>query len=355
MRAFDLRRGKTALFSRLSWPLRPALRADCDEQRADWGAEQRAAGQSRSRPRPRIVDDAVRRLVVERSHDLVTLCDLTGAIVYASPSWAHLGWEPADLVGVPIDRAAPSRRRAPRHRGVERGRRRNRRRRRHRSGSAGRRRASPGSRSTDPRFATRTAASLHARDGTRRERARGAALAAARSRRRLPLRRRRRRRTGARRGARGGARHADRGDRRRPCLGPARDDAGRAPLPRLARPLRPLPRGHRGHSPWPPDVEDPQPVLVDDVAAQASSRRSSAPSARRASARSRSPARPRRSLLGKFVLYRDEPHRVERPRGAALADDREPPRVGHRADARPSTRPRRRAPGSRSCSRRRSS
>jgi PAS domain S-box-containing protein len=48
------------------------------------------------------VDDAVRRLVVERSHDLVTLCDLTGAIVYASPSWANLGWEPADLAGVAI-------------------------------------------------------------------------------------------------------------------------------------------------------------------------------------------------------------------------------------------------------------
>src|SRR5437763_10967243 len=48
------------------------------------------------------VDDTVRRLVVERSHDLVTLCDLTGAIVYASPSWAHLGWKPADLAGVQI-------------------------------------------------------------------------------------------------------------------------------------------------------------------------------------------------------------------------------------------------------------
>ncbi|MGH3054640.1 MAG: PAS domain-containing protein, partial [Gaiellaceae bacterium] len=48
------------------------------------------------------MDDAVRRLIVERSHDLVTLCDLTGAIVYASPSWAHLGWKPADLAGVAI-------------------------------------------------------------------------------------------------------------------------------------------------------------------------------------------------------------------------------------------------------------
>src|SRR5438105_9076468 len=48
------------------------------------------------------VDDAVRRLVVERSHDLVTLCDPSGAIVYASPSWATLGWQPAALVGVPV-------------------------------------------------------------------------------------------------------------------------------------------------------------------------------------------------------------------------------------------------------------
>jgi PAS domain S-box-containing protein len=44
----------------------------------------------------------VRRLVVERSHDLVTLCDLTGLVVYASPSWTNLGWEPADLAGVPV-------------------------------------------------------------------------------------------------------------------------------------------------------------------------------------------------------------------------------------------------------------
>jgi PAS domain S-box-containing protein len=48
------------------------------------------------------VDDAVRRLVVERSHDLVTLCDPTGAIVYASPSWSALGWEPAALTGMEV-------------------------------------------------------------------------------------------------------------------------------------------------------------------------------------------------------------------------------------------------------------
>ena len=48
------------------------------------------------------VDDTVRRLIVERSHDLVTLCDLRGAIVYASPSWASIGWEPAQLAGLAI-------------------------------------------------------------------------------------------------------------------------------------------------------------------------------------------------------------------------------------------------------------
>jgi PAS domain S-box-containing protein len=48
------------------------------------------------------VDDTVRRLVVERSHDLVMLCDPMGAIVYASPSWLSVGWEPNDLAGVAI-------------------------------------------------------------------------------------------------------------------------------------------------------------------------------------------------------------------------------------------------------------
>ncbi|HLX32388.1 MAG TPA: ATP-binding protein [Gaiellaceae bacterium] len=48
------------------------------------------------------LDDTVRRLVVERSHDLVTLCDLTGTIVYTSPSWSSLGWEPSALAGVSV-------------------------------------------------------------------------------------------------------------------------------------------------------------------------------------------------------------------------------------------------------------
>jgi PAS domain S-box-containing protein len=48
------------------------------------------------------VDDVVRRLVVQRSHDLVTLCNLSGTIVYASPSWAKLGWDPAALPGIEV-------------------------------------------------------------------------------------------------------------------------------------------------------------------------------------------------------------------------------------------------------------
>ncbi len=48
------------------------------------------------------VDDTVRRLVVERSHDLVVLCDLTGSIVYASPSWLSVGWDPPALAGVAL-------------------------------------------------------------------------------------------------------------------------------------------------------------------------------------------------------------------------------------------------------------
>ncbi|MFL5959581.1 MAG: PAS domain S-box protein [Gaiellaceae bacterium] len=44
----------------------------------------------------------MRRLVVERSHDLVTLCDPRGSIVYASPSWSSIGWAPSDLAGIGV-------------------------------------------------------------------------------------------------------------------------------------------------------------------------------------------------------------------------------------------------------------
>ena len=47
--------------------------------------------------------DELRRLVLERSHDLVTLLEPDGTIVYASHSWAVvLGYEPDEVVGTSI-------------------------------------------------------------------------------------------------------------------------------------------------------------------------------------------------------------------------------------------------------------
>jgi PAS domain S-box-containing protein len=46
---------------------------------------------------------AFQQLVLERTHDLITVVDPTGTIVYASPSWQALtGWDPDALVGTPI-------------------------------------------------------------------------------------------------------------------------------------------------------------------------------------------------------------------------------------------------------------
>src|SRR2546421_2293200 len=75
--------------------------ADCDEHlKRGLGGRTTSSGTEPSTTTAESLDDAVRRLVVERSHDLVTLCDLNGAIVYASPSWARLGWKPSGLAGV---------------------------------------------------------------------------------------------------------------------------------------------------------------------------------------------------------------------------------------------------------------
>src|SRR6266516_3321664 len=77
--------------------------ADCDEHlKRGPGGRATSSGTEPLATTAETVDDAVRRLVVERSHDLVTLCDLTGAIVYASPSWANLGGAPAALAGVEV-------------------------------------------------------------------------------------------------------------------------------------------------------------------------------------------------------------------------------------------------------------
>jgi PAS domain S-box-containing protein len=46
---------------------------------------------------------AIQQLVLERSHDLITVTDALGTIVYASPSWEGvLGWSPEALTGEPI-------------------------------------------------------------------------------------------------------------------------------------------------------------------------------------------------------------------------------------------------------------
>ncbi|HUZ81790.1 MAG TPA: PAS domain S-box protein, partial [Gaiellaceae bacterium] len=42
---------------------------------------------------------AFQALVLERSHDLITVIDPAGAIVYASPSWRGRGWDPDELAG----------------------------------------------------------------------------------------------------------------------------------------------------------------------------------------------------------------------------------------------------------------
>jgi PAS domain S-box-containing protein len=45
---------------------------------------------------------AFQELVLEHSHDLITVVDQAGAIVYASPSWRMLGWDPDELPGTSI-------------------------------------------------------------------------------------------------------------------------------------------------------------------------------------------------------------------------------------------------------------
>src|SRR5438552_13830240 len=46
---------------------------------------------------------AFQQLVLERVHDLVTVLDPVGTIVYASPSWRTLlGWDPDAIAGKPF-------------------------------------------------------------------------------------------------------------------------------------------------------------------------------------------------------------------------------------------------------------
>src|SRR3954451_4256361 len=46
---------------------------------------------------------AFQQLVLERTHDLITVLDPAGMILFASPSWRTMtGWDPDGLVGTPI-------------------------------------------------------------------------------------------------------------------------------------------------------------------------------------------------------------------------------------------------------------
>jgi PAS domain S-box-containing protein len=45
---------------------------------------------------------AFQELVLERARDLITVMDPAGTIVYASPSWSTIGWDPDAVVGRPI-------------------------------------------------------------------------------------------------------------------------------------------------------------------------------------------------------------------------------------------------------------
>jgi PAS domain S-box-containing protein len=42
---------------------------------------------------------AFQELILDRTHDLITILDAAGTIVYGSPAWRTLGWDPAELAG----------------------------------------------------------------------------------------------------------------------------------------------------------------------------------------------------------------------------------------------------------------
>jgi len=42
---------------------------------------------------------AFQELILERTHELITIIDPTGTIVYGSPSWQLIGWDPDQLAG----------------------------------------------------------------------------------------------------------------------------------------------------------------------------------------------------------------------------------------------------------------
>ena len=121
---------------------------------------------------------AFQQLVLERTHDLITVLDPAGTIVYASPSWQTLtGWDPDGLVGTPILELVHPDDHEPGARGDGRGARRRRGRGDHRAAAHPRRTLGLGRDDRHSGLRQRRRRRLHARHRARRERARGAARA----------------------------------------------------------------------------------------------------------------------------------------------------------------------------------
>ena len=280
---------------------------------------------------------AFQQLVLERSHDLITVTDPLGTIVYASPSWhTVLGWDPEALLGTPaLELVHPDD-----HGRADAAMRSRARRRRRSTGITVRFRSSAGtwiaieaSGSADPR--RRGERRLSARHRPRRERARGAAQPRPGDRRALSHRGRDRAHDQAHRPLRRGRRDAARRDRCRPGRRSSSATRSRRCASSRGAALRRVPRGNGG------------PLAVDAGRRRSAAgarpgrrrRRASSPSSQAAIVREGIgalafiPLVHDGRLLGKFMLYRDAPHEWLDRRGAPLRHDREPPRLRDRAHA----------------------
>ena len=254
---------------------------------------------------------AFQQLVLERSHDLITVTDPLGAIVYASPRGTRCsaGTRRRCSARRRSSSSTPTITGAPAPRCESR---------------------STAARSTASRCASARVAgswiaieasgsairdaegnvALSARHRPRRERARGAARPRSRARRALSHRRRDRAHDAAHRAVRRGRRDAPRRDRCRPRLGPPLRRGADDALRRLARPLRrrtaPRPRATRRGRRTPSTRSR---CSSPDVAARASSPSSQAAVLREGiGALAFIPLVHDGRLLGKFMLYRDAPH-----------------------------------------------
>src|SRR3954454_667614 len=86
-----------------SIPPRPTLEVASRSLRATFARDASCVTLERMSQTEAGLADELRRLVIERSHGLVTLIELDGTISYASPSWSRmLGWEPAEVVGTSL-------------------------------------------------------------------------------------------------------------------------------------------------------------------------------------------------------------------------------------------------------------